>query len=299
MNIEGDIPLFLRRSPGVDPTPLAIDLDTGLMVIEPRHGWAIVNLREVWLHRELLFFMIWRDVKVRYKQTVVGAAWAVLQPLLTMVVFSIIFGRLVGVPSDGIPYPVFAFAALLPWTFFAAALTRSGNSLVTSANLISKVYFPRIIVPTASVLSALVDFAIAFLVLLAMMVYFGLLPGVSLLALPVFLVIAILTATAFGIWLAALNVKYRDIGYIIPFLTQFWLFVTPVAYPSSIVPDRWQLVYGLNPMVGVVDGFRLSLLNQSNVSVPAIVVSTLVVVAILFTGLVYFQRVEDELADVV
>ena len=272
---------------------------TATILIEPPRRWERLDLRECWRYRELLYFLAWRDVKVRYKQTVIGAAWAILQPFLTMVVFSIIFGRLLSVPSEGVPYPVFSYAALLPWNFFAGALTRSGNSLVSDANLISKVYFPRLILPTSAVLSLLLDFAVAFVILLMMMFIFGVVPGVAAITLPVFVVLAVGTALASGLWLSAANIKYRDVAYVIPFLTQFWLFVTPVAYPSSIIPDRWRLLYGLNPMVGVVEGFRWALLGQQELAWDLLVVSTLVVLAALITGLFYFRRTEHEFADVV
>jgi len=235
---------------------------TQAILIEPPGRWEALELRELWRCRELLYFLVWRDVKVRYKQTVIGVAWAVLQPFLTMVVFSIIFGGLLRVPSEGVPYPVFSYAGLLSWNFFSAALTRSGNSLVADANLISKVYFPRLI-------------------------------------LPLFLSLAFMTALACVLWLSAVNIKYRDVAYAIPFLTQFWLFVTPVAYPSTIIPERWRLLYGLNPMVGVVEGFRWALLGQQNLSWDLLLVSIIVVTALLIGGLFYFRRTEHEFADVV
>ena len=214
-------------------------------------------------YRELLFFLVWRDIKVRYKQTAIGVAWAILQPLLTMVVFSIFFGRLAQVPSDGHPYPIFVYAALLPWQLFAYALTESSNSLVSNQQLISKVYFPRLVVPIAAVIAGLVDFAMAFLVLVAMLLDYRITPGWAIVLLPLFLILATLTALAVGLWLSALNVKYRDVRYTIPFLTQFWLFATPIAYPSSLVPEQWRAFLGLNPMAGVVEGFRWALLGQT------------------------------------
>jgi lipopolysaccharide transport system permease protein len=268
-------------------------------VIEPTHGWAAPRLRELWQHRELLYFLVWRDVKVRYKQTALGAAWAVLQPFMTMVVFSIFFGRLAGVPSDGMPYPIFAYTALLPWQLFAHSLAESGNSLVTNQDLVKKVYFPRLVIPLSSVLAGLVDFAVAFLVLLAMMYYYGIVPGLAVLALPVFVLLACVAALAAGLWLAALNVEYRDVRYTIPFLTQFWLFVTPIAYSTSLVPDRWRVVYGLNPMVAVVEGFRWALLGSSDALTPAVGVSVIMTVLLLIGGLFYFRRVEKTFADIV
>lgn len=269
------------------------------VVIEPPRGWQALDLREIWHYRELLYFLAWRDVKVRYKQTAIGVVWVILQPLLTMVIFSVIFGQLLSVPTDGEPYPVFAFVALLPWTFFAGALSRSGHSLVADANLIAKVYFPRLIMPFAAVLSMLVDFAISFIILLGMLAFYGIVPGPAVLALPLLLLLAFLTALGFGLWLSALNVKYRDVGYVIPFLVQFWLFLTPVAYPSSIIPESWRFLYSLNPMAGVVDGFRWALLGEQNLPGMSILLSTIVVLALFIGGLFYFRRMEFEFADVV
>ena len=288
----------LARPVKVDPTERAIK-NRPVTIVAPPKGWIALNLGELWDYRELLYFLIWRDVKVRYKQTAIGAAWAILQPFLTMVIFSVIFGELVRVPSDGVPYPVFSYAALLPWTFFATALNRSSASLVYDANLISKVYFPRLIVPIAAVLAPMVDFAIAFTILLGMMLFYGIVPGAVALTLPLFLGLALLTALGLGFWLSALNVKYRDIGYVIPFLIQVWLFVTPVVYPSSIIPERWQWLYGLNPMAGVVEGFRWSLLNTGSAPGTLIIVSATVVVVLFVGGLFYFRRMENEFADVV
>jgi lipopolysaccharide transport system permease protein len=267
--------------------------------IEPPRGWQALDIREIWQYRELLYFLAWRDLRVRYKQTVIGAAWAILQPFLTMVVFSVIFGQLVGVPSDGVPYPIFSYVALLPWTFFSGALNRSSTSLVYDVNLISKVYFPRLILPLASVLSLLVDLGIAFVILLGMMLFYGIIPGLAALMLPLFLLLAFLTAFGIGLWLSALNVKYRDIAYIIPFLSQFWLFMTPVAYPTTIIPGSWQFLYNLNPMVGVVEGFRWALLGQQNISTGLMLLSTVVVLVLFIGGLFFFRRIEHEFADVI
>jgi lipopolysaccharide transport system permease protein len=266
--------------------------------IEPSRGWVALRVKELWEYRELLYFLVWRDIKVRYKQTALGAAWAVLQPVLTMLVFTVFFGRLAKVPSDGIPYPVFVYAALLPWQLFAFALTESANSLVGNQNLIKKVYFPRLVVPLASVLAGLVDFGIAFLVLLALMLYYGIVPSFAILVLPLFLLLAVATALSVGLWLSALNVQFRDVRYTIPFLTQFWMFATPVAYPSSLVPERWRAWYGLNPMAGVVEGFRWALLGKSKSPGPLLWVSGLVVVLLLIGGLAYFRRMESTFADV-
>jgi lipopolysaccharide transport system permease protein len=262
-------------------------------------GWVALNPAELWQYRELLVFLAVRDIKVRYKQTLLGAAWAILQPVLTMVVFSVFFGKLAHVPSDGVPYPIFAFCALLPWQLFAYALTQSSNSLVDNAQLLTKVYFPRLIVPLASVIAGLVDFTIAFIVLVGMMVYYHVVPGWATLTLPLFTLLALAAALAVGLWLSTLNVKYRDVRYTIPFLAQLWLFVTPVAYSSSLVPQKWQMLYGLNPMVGVVDGFRWALLGHSSPPGPLLVVSVFATAALLLGGLFYFRRTEQTLADIV
>jgi lipopolysaccharide transport system permease protein len=273
--------------------------ETQTMLIEPPRRWEALELGEIWRYRELLYFLTWRDIKVRYKQTVIGAAWAILQPFLTMVVFSVIFGSLIRVPSDGVPYPIFSYAALLPWNFFAAALNRSSNSLIYDANLISKVYFPRLILPLSAMLSLILDFAVACVILLAMMVFYGVLPGIALLTLPLFLLLTFVTALACGLWLSAVNVEYRDVAYVIPFLTQFWLFMTPVAYPSSIIPEAWRPLYGLNPMAGVIEGFRWALLGTERGPDGLIFTSTAVVVVLLIGGLFYFRRMESQFADVV
>ena len=272
--------------------------DMPTTLIRPSRGWVALNLRDLWLYRELLYFLTWRDIKVRYKQTVLGAAWAVLQPFFTMVVFSIFFGRLAQVPSDGIPYPIFAYCALVPWSYFAGALDRAGNSLVGSANLITKVYFPRLAIPISAVLAGLLDLAIAFVVLLGMMLYYGIVPTAAVLTLPLFLLLAIATALAVGLWLSALNVQYRDVRYTIPFLTQFWLFATPIAYSSSLVPEQWRALYGLNPMARVVEGFRWALLGKEPPG-PLMAVSVIVVILLLIGGLYYFRRMERTFADVV
>jgi len=253
----------------------------------------------VWTYRELLFFLIWRDVKVRYKQTVLGATWAILQPMMTMVVFSVFFGRLAKMPSDGIPYPVFAYAALLPWQLFAYALGESGNSLISNQGLITKVYFPRLVIPISAVLAGLVDFGIAFAVLLVLMLYYGIMPTAAVLLLPLFIVFALATALAVGLWLSALNVKYRDVRYTIPFLTQIWMFATPVAYPSSLVPEPWRALLGLNPMAGVVEGFRWALLGKATPPGPILIVSVVAVIAMLVGGLLYFRKTESTFADIV
>ena len=269
------------------------------IVIQPSVGWVPVRLGELWEYRELLYFLVWRDIKVRYKQTALGAAWAVIQPFFSMVVFSVFFGRLAGLPSEGVPYPVFTYCALVPWTYFATALTQSSNSLVDHARLITKVYFPRLMVPAAAVIAGLVDLAIAFAVLVGLLVYYGITPTAALLFLPAFVLLAALTALAVGLWLSALNVQYRDVRYTIPFLVQFWLFVTPVAYSSTLVPERWRALYALNPMTGVVEGFRWALLGERDAPGVMVAVSAVSVLLALVGGLLYFRRMEKRFADVV
>ena len=229
--------------------------------IEPSRGWVSLRLHELWEFRELLYFLAWRDIKVRYKQTALGVAWAIIQPFFTMVIFSIFFGKLGRIPSDGVPYPIFAYAALVPWTFFAHGLNQSSNSLVSGAQLIKKVYFPRLIVPIAAVLSGVIDFILAFIVLLGMMLYYGMVPTANVVWLPAFLLLALTTSLGVGLWLSTLNVEYRDVRHAVPFITQFWLFATPIAYPSTLLSEPWRTLYGLNPMVGVVEGFRWALLG--------------------------------------
>ncbi len=285
-----DSPLVLSSSPSVALPTLRI---------EPSKGWVPLKLNELWEYRELLYFLVWRDIKVRYKQTALGAAWAIIQPFLTMVVFSIFFGSLGKMPSDGIPYPIFAFAALVPWGFFANGLSQSSNSLVGSSHLITKVYFPRLIVPLGAVFSGIVDFLVAFAVLLAMMLYYGLLPSLNILWLPLFVLLALVTSLGVGLWLSALNVEYRDVRYVVPFITQFWLFATPIAYPSSLLHEPWRTIYGLNPMVGVVEGFRWALLRTNSAPGPIIAVSSGAAILILVTGAFYFRRMEKTFADIV
>jgi lipopolysaccharide transport system permease protein len=292
--------------------------------IEPIHGWASLRLGELWRYRELLLFLTWRDIKVRYKQTIFGASWAIIQPFFTMVVFSLFFGRLADIPSDGVPYPIFSYAALVPWTFFSNGLTNSAISMVNSARLITKVYFPRLIIPISTVMAGLVDFTLAFIVLIGMMLFyginplyastplnvpilhsdftFGLLlynPTANVIWLPFFLLLALVTSLGIGLWLAAMNVQFRDIRYVVPFLTQIWLFATPIAYPSSLLSEPWRTIYGLNPMAGVVEGFRWALLGTDNAPGPTILVSTVVAFALLISGMFYFQRMEKSFADVV
>ena len=274
-------------------------VEVPVTVIQPRRGLWNLELRHLWEYHELLFFLVWRDVKVRYKQTALGVAWAVLQPLMATLIFSIFFGRLAKMPSDGIPYPVFAYVALVPWQYFANALTESSNSLVASQNLIKKVYFPRLVIPLGSVIAGLVDFCFAFVVLIGMMFYYGIRPSGSIVFFPAFLLLAVLTALAAGLWLSALNVQFRDVKHTIPFLVQFWFFLTPVVYPSSIVPPKWRLLYGLNPMAGVVEGFRFAILGRAGKPSPLILVSAAAVVVMLLGGVLYFRRMESTFADVV
>lgn len=288
-----------ERQPIVTLAPRGPVGDVPVTRIRPSSGWVELRLDELWAYRELLYFLVWRDIKVRYKQTALGAAWAIIQPLLTMVVFSMFFGKLAKVPSDGVPYPIFSFAALVPWTFFATGLTLSSQSLVGSANLIKKVYFPRLAIPIATVLSGVVDFVLAFGVLLVMMAFYGVMPTANVVWLPLFLLLALVTSLATGLWLSALNVQYRDVRYVVPFLTQIWLFATPVAYPSSLLEEPWRTVYGLNPMVGVVEGFRWALLGTGAAPGPMLLVSSLAAVAMLVSGTYYFRRMERTFADVV
>ena len=278
---------------------MKVAVEVPVIHIAPSRGWLPVNFHELWEYRELLYFLIWRDVKVRYKQTLLGVAWAVLQPLFTMLLFSLFFGRLAKIPSDGAPYPIFSYTALVIWTFFANGLTQSSNSLITNANLIKKVYFPRLAVPVAAVLAGLVDFVPAFLILLGMMAYYGLYPTGQMVWLPAFLLLALVTALGVGMWLSALNVRFRDVRYTIPFIVQCWLFTTPIAYPSSLLPEPWKTWYGVNPMAGVVEGFRWALLGTGVAPGPMIAVSTVAALAVLVSGLFYFRRVEKTFADIV
>ena len=266
-------------------------------VIRPTKGWLRLNLSELWRYRELVFFLTWRDISVRYKQTVLGVAWAVIQPFFTMVIFSIFFGRLGKIPSDGLPYPIFTFCALIPWQLFAYSLSQSSNSLVANQNLITKVYFPRIVMPLSATLGGMVDFIIAFIILFLMMLFYGISPTSAIWALPLFVLLALVTALGTGLWLSALNVEYRDVRYTIPFLTQFWMFLTPIAYPSSMVPEQWRTLYGINPLVGVVEGFRWALLGTDQTPGPILAVSAFVSVLLLVSGLFYFRRMERTFAD--
>jgi len=273
--------------------------DVPVLDIYPSKGRISLNLRDLWEYRELLYFLTWRDIKIRYKQTAFGIAWVVIQPLVAMVIFTIVFGQLAKLPSNGYPYSIFTFTALLPWTLFSGALQRSTASLVSSSNLISKVYFPRLIIPMSATLAPVVDFAISFLILLVMMVYFRIFPNLAILTLPFFILMALATALGVGLWFSALNVRYRDIQFVIPFLIQVWLYASPVAYSSTLVPEKWRWLYNLNPMAGVIEGFRWALLGDASAIGPWILVSFVIVILILGSGLFYFRRVEKGFADVV
>lgn len=268
-----------------------------LTAVRPPTAWPAFNIKELWEYRDLLFILAWRDIKVRYKQTTLGVAWAVLQPLLTMVVFSLLFGVAAKLPSEGIPYPIFTFCALLPWQLFAYAMTESGNSLVANQALITKVYFPRLVIPLGAVLAGLVDFAISFVVLLGMMLYYRIPLSWNMLFIPAFVLLAVLTALMAGMWLSALNVEYRDVRYTIPFLTQFWMFATPIAYSATLVPENWRWLYSLNPMNGVVEGFRWAMLGKEGFSLPSFLISLGMVLVLFIGGLAYFRHMEDSFAD--
>jgi len=278
-----------------------------ILVIRPTKGWAALNLIDLLRYRELTYFLIWRDIKVRYKQTVLGASWAILQPFFTMVVFTIFFGKLGNIPSDNVPYPIFSYTALLPWGLFAKAISDAGRSMVANRNMITKIYFPRLVIPLSSVLSGVADFGFAFIVLIGMMIYYNYAPNSTyqvvitpaILTLPFFLLLALFTSLGVGLWLSALNVNYRDVNYVLPFLTQLWLFLTPVIYPSSMLSPKWQLIYSINPMVGVVIGFRWALLGIPYGSVWYFVISTTVAIIMLITGLFYFRRMERTFADTI
>ncbi len=266
--------------------------------IEPASS-RVLRLKELWDYRELLYFLVWRDVKVRYKQTAIGAAWAILQPLLTMVIFTLVFAKFANVPSNGLPYPIFSYAALLPWTYFARALNQSVISIVTNSNLITKIYFPRLLLPVASIFAGLIDLGISFLFLLGMMVWYRIAPGWGTLLLPFFVLLIMLTTLAVSLWLSVINVRYRDVGQAIPFVVQLWMFVSPVAYPTSVVPEKWRLLYNLNPMAGVIEGFRWALTRGENPPFLPVILSTVIVVGLLYGGILFFKRMEETFADVV
>jgi len=270
-----------------------------VITIKPSHGWGLPSLGELMDYWELLYFLVWRDVKVRYKQTFIGVAWAILQPVMTMMIFTVIFGNFAKMPSDGLPYSIFAYTALLPWNYFSQGVSRTGVSLVGDSNLIRKVYFPRLIIPLASVAAPFLDFFVSFLVLLVMMVWFGITPSWGVLFLPLFLLLALMTALAVGLWLSPLNVRYRDVGHTIPFLIQFWMYASPVAYSVSLIPEKWRLLYSLNPMVGVIEGFRWALLGKQSPAFSVIALSAVMVAALLLGGIVFFKRMERTFADTI
>ena len=270
----------------------------GVTVIEPSRGWVSLKLRDIWMYRELVYFLAWRDIKVRYKQAALGGAWAILQPVFMMVVFSLFFGRLAKISSDGFPYPIFSYSALLPWTYFSLTLAQSSQSLVSGSRMITRVYFPRLVMPVSTSLAGLVDFVLSFSVLIGLMLYFRIEPTVAMAMLPCFLVLAAMTALGASLWLSALNVHYRDVRFMVPFLTQLWLFATPVAYPSSLLGEPWRTIYGLNPMVGVVEGFRWALLGNTPPG-PMLWASVLVAILFLISGAFYFRRMERTFADIV
>ncbi len=267
--------------------------------IKPSIGITALNLRDLWIYRELIFFMIWRDIKVRYKQTLLGAAWAIIQPVLTMLVFNFIFGTVAKVPTEGLPYPIFSYTALLPWGLFSAALNNASRSLTTNQNMITKIYFPRLVLPLASVLGGLVDFAIAFLILIVMMIYYKTAPTAAIWTLPLFLLLTVITALGVALWLSAINVQYRDVNYVLPFLTQFWLFLTPVAYSAKVISAKWQIVYSLNPMAGVVNGFRWALLGTNTGPNLNMAVSVCISLIFLVSGVFYFRSMERTFADTI
>ncbi|MFC1943169.1 ABC transporter permease [Chloroflexota bacterium] len=276
----------------------ATTISAPVIIIRPSRGWVPINFGDLWAYRELLYFLTWREIKVRYKQTALGFAWAIIQPFFMMIVFTLFFGTLAKVPSEGVPYPLFNYAALLPWTLFAEGINRSSMSMVQDANLIRKVYFPRLVMPLSGILSPLVDFAIAFTILIGMMFFYGYAPTVRVLWLPAFIILALMTASGVGLWLSAINAKYRDVRYVIPFLIQLWLFASPVVYSSSLLPEKFQIIYGINPMAGVIEGFRWALLGTEPPG-SLIAISIIMVIVILISGVFYFRRYEKTFADVV
>jgi lipopolysaccharide transport system permease protein len=269
-------------------------------VISAKKGLVAINFSELWNYRELFWFLAWRDILVRYKQTVIGIAWALIRPIVTMIIFTIIFGKLAKFPSDGIPYPLLSFTALLPWQFFSNALTESSNSVVANSNMISKIYFPRLVIPAAAVISGVVEFLLCFFILIALMFWYGVTPTWSIVWLPLFFLLALISAFGIGLWFSALNVEYRDVRHIVPFIVQFGLYISPVGFSSSVVPDKWRLLYSLNPMVSVIDGFRWTLLGgKTPLFVPGLLISSFIVFGILVTGLYYFRKMERTFADII
>ena len=284
----------------INPTDISrsANFEPPVKIIRPLDGWLPIALKELWEYREQVYTFAMRDIKVRYKQTALGAAWAVIQPFMMMVIFTIFFGRLAKIPSEGIPYPQFSYAALLPWTLFSEGITRSTNSMITNANIMTKVYFPRLVMPLSGILSPLIDFIIAFAILIAMMVYYGFVPTINIIWLPIFILLALMTSLGVGLWLSAFNVQYRDFQYTLPFLIQFWLFASPVVYPSNLLPEPYRWIYGLNPMAGVIEGFRWALLGTNPPS-AMIAFSVVIVMVLLVSGAYYFKRMEKTFADVV
>jgi lipopolysaccharide transport system permease protein len=273
---------------------------SNVVIIRPSKGWVGLRLGDLWAYRELIYFLTWRDIKVRYKQSVLGILWAILKPFMAMVVFTIFFGNFAKIPSDGIPYPIFSYTATLPWELFAASLSVASRSMVSNSNMISKIYFPRMIVPLASVMSSVVDFLIGFTILIGMMIYYKFTPTIAILWLPLLILLALITALGVGFWSSALMVRYRDVGYIMPFVSNLWMYLTPVVYSSSMIPEKWRLLYSLNPMTGVVEGFRYALLGTARSgSVMMILVSSVIAILILITGMFYFRRMEKKFADMI
>lgn len=273
--------------------------EKSFFIIQPTKGWQFINLGEIWRYKVLIYFLTWRDIKVRYKQTILGVAWAVIQPFFTMVIFSIFFGRLAKIPSDGVPYPIFSYAALVPWSFFSYGLIQSTNSLVANSDLIRKIYFPRLVLPLSAVFSGVIDFVFAFIGLLIMMLFYGISPTINILWLPFLLLLTLVTSLGMGVWLTAMNVQFRDVRYTVPFLVQIWMFATPIAYPSSLLHEPWRTLYSINPMVGVVEGFRWALLGTRITIGPIFIVSTIMSFVLLISGVFYFRRMEKTFADVV
>ena len=297
MNIQNKIANWTKLDSVGDLLVPAVD--RLVTIIQPPKGWVPLELRGLWEYRDLLYLFVWRDLKLRYKQTMVGASWAIIQPFIAMVVLSIFFGKLIKVPSEGIPYPIFAYTALVPWMYFVNALTQSSNSVVGNYTLITRVYFPRLVIPITTVVTGLLDFAIAFAILIGMMLFYGIVPTAAIWTLPFFILLTIATALGLGLWLAALNVEYRDVRFILPFLTQILFFITPVAYPSSLVPEPWRAIYSLNPMAGVVEGFRWALLGKAQPPSVVLVISVIAVIGLLIGGLYFFRYKEGTFADVI
>ncbi|MEA3351514.1 MAG: ABC transporter permease [Chloroflexota bacterium] len=275
--------------------------DSDTIILRPSHGWSALNLGDLWHYRELIFFLTWRDLKVRYKQTVLGVAWAVIRPVVTMVIYALIFGGLANLDSEGVPYPIFTYVALLPWQLFSKAMNDAGRSMVSNRNMVTKIYFPRLVIPISTILSGLMDFMVAFVILIGMMMYYHIPATSSLLYLPLFLLLTLITALGVGLWFSAMNVYYRDVGYVLPFLTEVWKYITPVAYSAQYITGKWKIVYALNPMAGVVQGFRWALLGieLDSSALTTMLISALVAVIVLISGLFYFRRMERSFADMV